>query len=80
MTYLLGNDREIRNYTTAVTMQRPVNNRGVVFSVQTVSIAVQAPMEYVILSSSNNCTAIEEWYFVRRPCRDVIIEQVRSFS
>jgi hypothetical protein len=34
---LLGNDREISNYTTAVTRQRPVNsNRGTVFSVRPV--------------------------------------------
>jgi hypothetical protein len=32
---LLGNDREISNYTTAVTRQRPVNsNRGMMFSVR----------------------------------------------
>jgi hypothetical protein len=34
---LLGNDREISNYTTAVTRQRLVNsNRGTVFSVPSV--------------------------------------------
>jgi hypothetical protein len=32
---LLGNDREINNYATAVTMQQPVNsNRGTMFSVR----------------------------------------------
>jgi hypothetical protein len=34
---LLGNDREISNYTTAVTRQRPVNSkRGTVFCVRPV--------------------------------------------
>jgi hypothetical protein len=34
---LLGNDREISNYTTAVTRQRPVNSyRRIVFSVRSV--------------------------------------------
>jgi hypothetical protein len=34
---LLGNDREISNYTTTITRQRPVNsNRGTVFSVRSV--------------------------------------------
>jgi hypothetical protein len=34
---LLGNDREIGNYTTAVTRQLPVNsNRGTLFSVRSV--------------------------------------------
>jgi hypothetical protein len=34
---LLGNDREISNYATAVTRQRPVKcNRGKVFYVQSV--------------------------------------------
>jgi hypothetical protein len=34
---LLGNDREISNYTTAITMQRLVNsNRGIVFSARSV--------------------------------------------
>jgi hypothetical protein len=34
---LLGNDREISNYTTAVTRQQPVSsNRGTMFSVQSV--------------------------------------------
>jgi hypothetical protein len=34
---LLRNDREINNYTTAITRQQPINsNRGAVFSVQSV--------------------------------------------
>jgi hypothetical protein len=34
---LLGIDRDLSNYTTAVTRQRPVNsNRGTVFSVRSV--------------------------------------------
>jgi hypothetical protein len=37
MDPLLGNDREIRNYTTAVTRERPVNSKiRTVFSVLSV--------------------------------------------
>jgi hypothetical protein len=37
VVHLLGNDREISNYTTAVTRQWPVNrNRKTLFSVQSV--------------------------------------------
>jgi hypothetical protein len=44
----------------AVTRQRPVNNRGMVFSALSVAMAAHATMEYVMPSLSNNCTATEE--------------------
>jgi hypothetical protein len=45
----------------AVTKQRPVNkNRDMEFSVQSLPMAVDATMEYVMPLLSNNCTATEE--------------------
>jgi hypothetical protein len=56
----------------AVTRQQPVNNRGMVFSSQSVAMAAHATMEYVMPSLSNNCTATEERCLIRGPCRNVI--------
>jgi hypothetical protein len=55
----------------AVTRQRPVSNRGMVLSAQSMLMAAQAITEYVIPSLSNNYTAKEERGFLRGPCRDV---------
>jgi hypothetical protein len=55
-----------------VTRQWPINNnRGMVFSTQSVPMAVHAIMEYVMPSLSNSCTAAEERCFIRGPCLDV---------
>jgi hypothetical protein len=51
----------------AVTRQQPVNNRGMVFSVQSMPMVVHASMEYVMPSLTNNCTAAEEQCFL---CKD----------
>jgi hypothetical protein len=64
--------RIVESQQPAVTRQRPVNNRGMVFSAQSVPMAAHATMEYVMHSLSNNCTATEERCFLRGPCRDVI--------
>jgi hypothetical protein len=42
-----------------------------VFSAQSVPMATNATMEYVMPSLSNNCTKTEEWCFLLDPCRDV---------
>jgi hypothetical protein len=61
---LLGNDREIRNYTTAVTRQQRVKNkREMVFSAQSVPMAGHATVEYVMTSLSNYCIATENGVF-----------------
>jgi hypothetical protein len=41
-------------------MQRPLNSRGMVFSVQSVPVAEHTTKEYVIPSLSNNFTATKE--------------------
>jgi hypothetical protein len=65
--------RTVESQQPAVTRQRPVNNnKETVFSAQYVPIASHATMEYVMPSLNNNCTATEEQYFLRGPCRDVI--------
>jgi hypothetical protein len=56
----------------AVTWQRPVNNRGMAFSAQSVPMAEHATMECVMPSLSNNCTATEKRCFLSGPFRDVI--------
>jgi hypothetical protein len=45
---LLGNDCEISNYATAVTRQQPINNRGMVFSAESVLMAAYVTMEYTV--------------------------------
>jgi hypothetical protein len=53
--------RTVESQQLAVTMQWPVNNnRGMVFSAQSMLMAVHITMEYIMPSLSNNCTAIEE--------------------
>jgi hypothetical protein len=54
----------IRSQQPAVTRQRPVNNREMVFSAQTVPMAAHATMEYLTPSLINNCTAAEERCFL----------------
>jgi hypothetical protein len=57
-----------------LTRQRPVNSdRGMVFPAQSVPMASQATMEYVMPSLSNNCTATEEQRFLCCPCPDCIM-------
>jgi hypothetical protein len=57
----------------AVTRQRPINNNiGMVFPAQSVAMAAHEIMEYVMPSLSNNCTATEEQFYLRGPCRNVI--------
>jgi hypothetical protein len=60
----------------AITGQRPVNNKGIVYSAQSVLTAVHATVEYFMPPLSNNCTVTEEWCFLRGPCRDVIRKAV----
>jgi hypothetical protein len=61
---LLGNDREIGNYTTTVARHEPVNSRGMVIH--------RCPV-------SSNYAATEESCFECGPCRDVIIMRVRGW-
>jgi hypothetical protein len=63
--------RNVELQRPAVTGQRPVsNNRGIVLSAQSLSIASHATMKYVMPSLSNNCIATEKQCFLRSPCRD----------
>jgi hypothetical protein len=66
----------VESQQPVVTRQRSVNNRGMVFSVQSVPMAAHAPMEYVKPLRSNNCTLTEERCFLRRLCQDVISRAV----
>jgi hypothetical protein len=52
----------------AITRQWPVNNnRGIVFSVQSVPMIAHTTVEYVMPSLSNNCIATEERHYLRGP-------------
>jgi hypothetical protein len=64
--------RIVESQQLAVTMQRPLNNRGMVFSAQSVLMAAHAAIEYIIPLLSNNFTATEEQCFLCSPCQDVI--------
>jgi hypothetical protein len=56
-----------------VTRRRPINNdRGMVFSAQSVPMAAHATVECSMSSLSNSCTATGERCFLRDPFRDVI--------
>jgi hypothetical protein len=49
-----------------VTWQQPINNdRGIVFSGQSVQMVAHATIEYVMPSLSSNCTATEKQCFLR---------------
>jgi hypothetical protein len=53
--------RIVESQQPAFTRQLSLNNnREIVFSAQSVSMAAHATLEYVIPSLSNNCTTIEE--------------------
>jgi hypothetical protein len=53
--------------------QRPLNNNGEnVFSEESVQMAANTTMEYVMPTLSNSCTATGERCFLRGPCRDAI--------
>jgi hypothetical protein len=56
----------------AVTRQRPVNKKEMIFSAQSVPMAAHATIEYVMASLSSNSTATEERCFLCDPCRYVI--------
>jgi hypothetical protein len=56
--------RILESQQLAVTKQQPVNNRGIVFSVQYMLMAAHTAMEYVMPSLSNNCIATMEQYFL----------------
>jgi hypothetical protein len=61
--------RIVESQQPIVTRKQSVNNnRGMVFSVQSVPMA-EHTIEYVMPSVSNNCTATEEWCFLLGPCR-----------
>jgi hypothetical protein len=60
----------------AVTRQLSVNNRGMVYSAQSVPMAAHKTMEYIMPSLSKNCTAI--FYAVRAEM--LLAGQVRSCS
>jgi hypothetical protein len=65
--------RILESKQSAVTRQRPINNnKGMVLSAQPMPMAAHATMEYVMLSLSKNCTAIEERCFPSGPCRDIM--------
>jgi hypothetical protein len=72
VAYLLKT-RAVESQQPAITRQRCVNNnRGMAFSAQSVPMTAHAKMGYVMPSLSNNCTATEERYLLRSPCREVI--------
>jgi hypothetical protein len=57
--------RTVKSQQLAGTRQQPINNnRGMVFSAQSVLMAGHAVMEYIMPSPSSNCTATEEFYFL----------------
>jgi hypothetical protein len=64
--------RIVESQQPAITRRRPVNNRVMVFSAQSMPMAAHATMVYVMPSLSNNCTATEEGCFLCCPCRGVI--------
>jgi hypothetical protein len=73
--YIVAYSREaefVESQQRAVTRQRPVNNIGMVVCAQSVQMAEQATMEYVMQLLSSNYTATEERCFLRGPCWDVI--------
>jgi hypothetical protein len=65
-----------RSQQPAVTRQRTVNNRGMVFCARSVLMAVHATIEYVIPPLSNNCTAADKRRFLRGPCLDVLSREI----
>jgi hypothetical protein len=65
-------ERTVESQQLAVSMQRPLNNRGMVFSVQSVLMAAHAATEYIIPSLSNNFTATEEQCFMHGTYQDII--------
>jgi hypothetical protein len=65
--------RVIGSQKLAVTRQQSIhNNRGMVFSAQSVPMAAHATMEYVMPSQNNHCTLTEERCFLRSLCQDDI--------
>jgi hypothetical protein len=66
-TYLLK-ARIVETQQPAATRKCPVNNRGTVFSAQTVPMAAHATMKCVMPPLNNNCTLTEEWCFQHGPC------------
>jgi hypothetical protein len=76
VAYLLK-ARIVESQQPAITRQRPENNnRGVVFFVQSVLMAVHTTVEYIMPLLSNNCTATDEQCF---PCslRQGVISRTR---
>jgi hypothetical protein len=61
--------RTVRTQQPTITRQRPVHNRRIVFSEQSMPMAGHAIMEYVMPSLSNNQTETEERCFLRGPHR-----------
>jgi hypothetical protein len=49
--------RTVESQQPTITRQRPVNNRGMVLSVQSVPTSAHATIEYIMPSLSNNCTS-----------------------
>jgi hypothetical protein len=72
--------RIVESQQTAITRHRPVNNRTMAFSAQSVPMAVQEILEYVRPSLSNICTATKEWCFLHGPCLDVISRASSEFT
>jgi hypothetical protein len=73
--------RIVESQQLAVTWQQPVNNnRGMVFSMQSMPMAAHATMKYVMPSLSNNCTATEEQCFLCGQCQGYIMSLVESQS
>jgi hypothetical protein len=70
--------RIVESQQVAVTRQWPVNNnRGMVFSVEPMLMAVHTIVEYIMPSLSNNFTATQERCFLRGLCQ-VVISRSRS--
>jgi hypothetical protein len=67
VAYLLK-ARIVESQQPAITRQQSINNRSMVFSEQSVTMAAHATVEYIMPSLSNNCTATEEWCFLCSPC------------
>jgi hypothetical protein len=71
--------RTVESQQPAVTRQRPVNKRGMVFSVQSVQMSAQETVEYIVQSLIDNCTATEERCFLCSPCRRCIMTWVACY-
>jgi hypothetical protein len=64
--------RIVKSQQPAMTRQRPVNKKRVLFSGQSVPIPALEPMKYVMQSVSKNTIETEKRGFLNGPCTYVI--------